>query len=159
MSSITAAFLAKRKGGSQTYGNLALRLAVLLIVSAGTSYAQVSIPNTPAGRTLRAWLDAFNSGDRAKMQDYITQFHRKESVDGMMAFHNQTGGFELLRVESSQPRSIRFRVKEKASSTIAIGDIRLSAAEPATIEAFGLHAIPPGAIVEKVKSRRSCVRR
>ena len=28
--------------------------------------ADVSVPDTPAGRTVSAWLDAFNSADRAQ---------------------------------------------------------------------------------------------
>jgi hypothetical protein len=48
---------------------IALCLSVLL--SGFVAQAQTSIPDTPAGKVLRAWLDAFNSGDRAKMEAYI----------------------------------------------------------------------------------------
>ncbi|HXU74706.1 MAG TPA: hypothetical protein VN947_35665 [Polyangia bacterium] len=29
-----------------------------------------AIPDTPAGRALRAWLDAFDSGERAPIEDF-----------------------------------------------------------------------------------------
>ena len=32
--------------------------------------APPAIPDTPAGKTLQAWLDAFNSGDRKRMEAY-----------------------------------------------------------------------------------------
>jgi hypothetical protein len=73
----------------------------------------VTVPDTPAGHTLQAWLDAFNSGDRARLETYVKTVDQSQSVDGMLSFRNQTGGFELRSIESSEPLHIRFRVKEK----------------------------------------------
>src|SRR6478735_4126677 len=92
----------------------------LSLLVAMTALAQTSIPDTPAGRTLRAWLDAFNSGDRAKVESYIKKYDSDKSADGMLEFHNQTGGFDLLAIEASEPTLIKFRLKEKAGSTVAI---------------------------------------
>jgi hypothetical protein len=69
----------------------------------------------------------------------------------MLSFRGQTGGFDFLGVESSEAKAIRFRVKEKASPTVAIGNIQLNDAQPPTAESFGLRAIPPGAVVENIK--------
>lgn len=124
---------------------------VFLFLSVAAGSAQTPIPDTPAGRTLRAWLDAFNSGDRAKVEAYVQKIDPKESVERMLAFHRQTGGFDLLGIESSQPLLIRFRVKEKASTTVGIGSLEVKDGQPPTVEHFGLHAIPPGAKVENVK--------
>jgi hypothetical protein len=106
-----------------------LVVAASLFVAAGNGFGQTTIPDTPAGKTLRAWLDAFNSGDRAKVEAYIKAYDPEQSVERMMGFHDQTGGFDLLAIESSEPLRIRFRVKEKASSTVGIGStccIRIS---------------------------------
>jgi hypothetical protein len=51
----------------------------------------VEVPETPAGKTLRSWLDAFNSGDRAKVEEYVKTVDPTEKVDGMISFRNQTG--------------------------------------------------------------------
>lgn len=115
------------------------------------SQTQTQIPQTPAGRILRAWLDAFNSGDRATLETYIKTFDPKQSIDVMLNFRSQTGGFDLLGIESSEPKLIKFRVKEKASATVGIGSIQVNDAQPATVESFGLRAIPPGAVVENIK--------
>jgi len=72
------------------------RLFVLLLVVVGSGLGQANIPDTPAGHTLQAWLDAFNSGDRVKIETYVNTVDRAQSVDGMISFRNQTGGFELL---------------------------------------------------------------
>jgi hypothetical protein len=122
---------------------------LLLLLAPCLGVTQVDIPDTPAGHTLHAWLDAFNSGDRAKVEAYVKTTDPSQSVDGLMGFRSQTGGFELLSIEDSQPLQIRFRVKEKNSETTAIGSILLKQAQPPVVDSFGLRAMPPG--VEPVK--------
>jgi retinol-binding protein 3 len=130
---------------------LALFLLILLFAVIGSSFGQMTIPDTPAGRTLRAWLDAFNSGARAKVEAYVKTFEPQQSVERMMGFHSQTGGFDLIAIESSDPLMVKFRVKEKASSTIAIGSIQVKEAQSGVVDSFNLRAIPGGAVVENVK--------
>jgi retinol-binding protein 3 len=123
------------------------RCSLLLILSLSlnsAARAQVQIPDTPAGHTLQAWLDAFNSGDRARIENYVKTIDPSEDVDGMAGFHAQTGGFDLLSIESSEPLHIRFRVKEKASETTALGNLLVKDGQPPTVVTFGLRAIPPG---------------
>jgi hypothetical protein len=127
------------------------RWLVLWSLCIGVGFPQTTIPDTPAGRTLRAWFEAFNSGDRAKIQAYVQALDPKQSVDFMMSFRGQTGGFDLLGIQSSEPLSIKFRVKEKASATVAIGNLQVKDAQTAVVENFGLRAIPPGAVVEEIK--------
>lgn len=130
------------------------RLFLVLLLGLGYGHGQTTIPDTLAGHTLQAWLEAFNSGDRTKIDAYVKTLDPKQSADQLMAFRNQTGGFNLVAIESSQPLSIKFRVKEKASSTIAIGSMQVRDTRPATVENFNLHAIPPGAVIENSQTRR-----
>jgi hypothetical protein len=129
------------------------KLYVLLLVlgCAELAFCQTPIPDTPAGRALSAWFDAFNTGDQAKIDAYIKTYDPKATSDFFHSFRSQTGGFDLLSIESSEPLQIKFRVKEKASTTVAIGNILLNSAEPHTVQNFGLRAIPPGAVVENIK--------
>lgn len=126
------------------------RLFTLLLVGVGCGLAQMTVPDTPAGHTLQAWLDAFNSGDRARIETYVKTVDQSQSVDGMMSFRNQTGGFELLSIESSEPLHIRFRVREKAGPTTALGNLLVKDGHPPTVGTFGLRALPPGAVLENV---------
>ena len=126
------------------------RLFVFLLVGVSCGLAQLNIPDTPAGHTLRAWLDAFNSGDRAMIETYVKTVDQSQSVDGMISFRNQTGGFELLSIESNEPLHIRFRVKEKSGPTIALGNLLVKGGQPPTVGTFGLRALPPGAVPENV---------
>jgi retinol-binding protein 3 len=119
---------------------------VLLFVAACCGVAQIAIPDTPAGHVLHLWLEVFNSGDRGQIENYVKTTDQSQSVDGMMAFHNQTGGFELLSIESSEPTHIRFRVKEKNSSTTGIGNLVVNQETPLIVKTFSVRALPPGAV-------------
>jgi retinol-binding protein 3 len=125
-----------------------LAAALFFLFPIARANAQAVIPDTPAGHTLQSWLNAFNSGDRAKLDAYIKSTGAKDDVDWLVSFRNQTGGFDLLSIESSAPLEIKFRVKEKTSATTAFGDIVVKDSHPPTIENFGLRALPPGAVIE-----------
>src|SRR5579871_5978773 len=99
------------------------RLGGLLLVVASVCAAQVNVPDTPAGRTLQTWLEVFNSGDRAKIENYVKTIDGSIPAEGLMAFRKQTGGFDLVSIESSEPLHIRFRIKEKGSETIGYGNM------------------------------------
>jgi retinol-binding protein 3 len=124
-------------------------LVVLLCVGCGIG--QVQVPATPAGQTLQAWLDAFNSGDRAKVESYIKMMDSTQTVDSMIGFGKQTGGFDLVSIESSEPLLITFKVKEKASPTVAFASLQLKSIQPAMVENLTVRAVPPGAAIESIK--------
>src|SRR6202040_898391 len=119
-------------------------LSLLLLVGTESGMAQVAVPDTPAGHTLQAWLNAFNSGDRAMIETYVKTVDQSQSVDGLISFRNQTGGFGLLSIEGSEPLHIRFRVKEKGGPTTALGNLLVKDGQPPTVATFGLRAVPPG---------------
>ena len=103
-----------------------------------------AIPDTPAGRTMQAWLDAFNSGDRGRLEGYLKKYEPEKSVDSELNFRNQTGGFELVRIGQTDRLRIEFQVKEKNGPTNAIGKIQVKDADPAVVASFSLRAIPQG---------------
>jgi len=121
------------------------RIAFFLVLVVACAWPQApAIPDSPAGHALQAWLDVFNSGDRARIQAYVTKFDPTDSVDEMLAFREQTGGFELQGVDKSDRLHIEFRVKEKASPTVAMGTINMKDADSGVIESFMMRAVPPG---------------
>ncbi|KAA6463348.1 S41 family peptidase [Acidobacteria bacterium AB60] len=124
--------------------------AAMLLFGVGQGTSEVAIPNTPAGRTLQAWLEAFDSGDRAKIENYVKTIDPNQSVDGMLAFRGVTGGVDLLSIESSEPLHIRFRAKDRNSAIIGLGNLIVKDGQPPTVQTFGLRAMPPGVEVENV---------
>ncbi len=135
-------------GRSANHGPLRLLLGVFAISQSQAQ--QTTIPDTPAGKALRAWLDAFNSGDPAKIEQFEKTFDPTKTAIVQSDFRTRTGGFDLLSVTNKEPWLATFRVKEKNSSTEGVGTITVNRAQPATISSFSIRALPRGAVVENV---------
>lgn len=109
------------------------------------------IPDTAAGHTMAAWLDAFNSGDVARMYEFAERY--KDPMRRWITnLREKTGGFDAVAIEKSEPRSITFVVKEKASTAQQIGFLRVADGDPAIIESFTLIAVPPGMTAADIRT-------
>jgi hypothetical protein len=129
-----------------------LSLILLGLACAAGSVAQDKIPDTPAGHALQAWLDAFNSGDRARMDDFLKSYAPKltDSAVTSAQFRGQSGGLNLVSITRSERLTVVFRVQEKSQPAILAGKIEVTAVESPTIYNFSLRAVPPGAIPEDI---------
>ena len=118
--------------------------ALLLAAPLGAqTTAAPAIPDTPAGRVLREWLDAFNGGDTARLDAFFRRWQPGRSASAELPFRERTGGFELLSIERSAPRRIEFALRERAGPMTAYGVIRLSDSTPARVATFPLQALGP----------------
>ena len=121
------------------------RFAPLLFAAALCVPAQTpAIPDTPAGHVLQAWLDAFNSGDRDRIQAYLAKWDPSRPLENVVNFRQQTGGFDLLGIDQNDRLTIQFRVKEKNRGLNAVGTFTLKDTDPPSVATFGVRAIPPG---------------
>ena len=87
------------------------KLAVLLAL-----LAQTPVPATPAVEQLRRWIEVFNAGDRAGWQRLLAQFVAPPPgpyVEQHLALRQQTGGFELVSVESASATRVTALVRER----------------------------------------------
>jgi retinol-binding protein 3 len=126
------------------------RLLLTFLFALAPALPQSTIPASPAGETLKAWLDAFNSGDRAQIESYCQKYDPKQTPDGMLSFRSQTGGFELQQILKSERLHLEFVVKERSGDTRAIGSLDVKDAEPPQVVEFGLRALPPGTSLSDV---------
>ncbi|MFL6194233.1 MAG: serine hydrolase domain-containing protein [Thermoanaerobaculia bacterium] len=119
---------------------LSLCAAVLLIAAT----APPEIPNTPAGKVFEAWLTSFNSGDAAQMRAFDAAYPREDAtpVEGRLRFRAVTGGFNLLRIEKSEPTALTALLQEKGSDTVARMEIKMSADEKPRLLTASLGAVP-----------------
>jgi retinol-binding protein 3 len=122
-------------------------LCSVAICGARHASADAPIPDTPAGHALSAWLDAFNSGDRTRIQTYYEQHLPPALAGSAVEFRAQTGGFELLGIRASEPLTIEFLVKERSSPRTGVGRLELQDANSGKISNFVLRASAPGAAV------------
>ena len=119
-------------------------VALLLTSGLMTQAQSVPVPRTPAGRTLQAWLNVLNSGDQASAELYVKTIDSTETAEDLVAFHGQTGGFNVVSVETSEPLHLRFLLKEKDSPGTVFGNLLVKDGEPPTVASFGLRMMPPG---------------
>jgi hypothetical protein len=124
-----------------------LYLSTVPFLGLNAASADVMIPDTPAGRTLSAWLEAFNSGDRTRLDDYYKKYESEKHADDIMAFRDRVGGFELLSVEKSDPLRIVFLLKERNSATQSIAQLQVTDSDPPRVTSSEVIAMAPGAAV------------
>src|SRR5262245_21206564 len=98
-------------------------------------------PPTPAGKTMRAWFDAFNSGDEVRIEEFAATY-KYPKPDELVAFRKRTGEFELISLGTVWELEVRFVVKEKNGPTKVVGRLRVKDTEPAVIETLELEARP-----------------
>ncbi len=74
-------------------------LSTFALLLASALAAQV--PSTPAGRQFAAWAKAQDSLDRATIQQFLEKNMPWGRVDQELEIRNETGGFEVKKVEES----------------------------------------------------------
>lgn len=118
-------------------------LAVVTTVLALSLATSAQVPDTPAGRQFAAWLDAFNSGDRAALLKFLqeNQPARASDIDQDMRFREQTGGFDFKKAEDSTPERFTCLVQERQSDQFARLAIEVEAAAPHHIVRMELRGI------------------
>lgn len=123
---------------------LLLSAAMLFAVALG---AQIQYPDTPAGRQFSAWLAAFNTGDRATIEQYMEKAMPGHDLDRGMALRNQTGGFDVKKVETSDATTIVVLAQERGPLQRFLRiTMKVAAAEPHIVEGnivFGPADTPP----------------
>jgi D-alanyl-D-alanine carboxypeptidase len=94
-----------------------------------------------AYRQLTAWLDAFNSGDRARLEQYLLASYPSAGIEQQLAFFAQTGGFELRALEEATPTTLVGLVQERASDQFARLILAIEPDAPNKITSLGVTAI------------------
>jgi D-alanyl-D-alanine carboxypeptidase len=130
-------------------------LNVLLLIVAGSTpaFAQTTgqdaqvarqVAASPAERQFRAWLAAFNQGDRAALLKFINDNYPSDvgRIDGEMNFRAGTGGFDFRKAVSSTATEYTALVQERKSDQFARAVVTVEPNEPHRIVSLGLRAIP-----------------
>jgi hypothetical protein len=111
---------------------------------AGSAARGVALPSTPAGRAASEWLEAFNGADSARLGAWNRKYALDRSVENQLSFRRQTGGFDVLSIEQSEPRAVEYVVKERNSGATALAVMELKEGEPSVARTATVLAIPPG---------------
>lgn len=123
---------------------LFLASAVAALAMPVLALAQAALPSTPAGQATQAYLEALNSGDRAKAAALLKDRFPTSPIDadGFVGFARQVGGFDVVRVETQTPTSLTALVQERYGETYARLQIETEATAPNAIKTMGARVTP-----------------
>jgi hypothetical protein len=118
---------------------------------AGSSRA--TLPETPVGRIVTEWLTVFNSADSIKLGEYYRKYRLDRNLSAQLNRARQSGGFEVVSIEKSQPRYIEMVLKERATGILAYGVLELTdeSAGPLTFRQSYVSPVPPNGSITDFK--------
>ncbi|MGO9274747.1 MAG: serine hydrolase domain-containing protein [Terriglobia bacterium] len=129
-------------------------LVVALVSILWLPVARAQFPATPAARQFSAWLNAFNSGDRATFQQFLEKNFpaRAGHIGDELDFRQRTGGFDFKKAEESTPTRFSGLVQERSSDQFARFQIEVEPAPPHRITKLDLQAVPrpPGFAIARL---------
>lgn len=112
----------------------------------------VAVPDTPVGRVIAEWMEAFNSGDSTKLGAYYKKYAVERTLGPQMERRRRSGGFDLVSLEQSRPRMLEAVFRERTTGNLAYGIIELSPeGVPVTLKQSLLLAVPPGGSITDFK--------
>jgi hypothetical protein len=115
-------------------------------ISLGAQTATTApVPDTPVGTVIRVWLDAFASGDTARILDYYRRYQPERIPEGTVNFRLGSGGFDILSIERNEPRHIEFVVKERNTPMTSYAVVDLAPTDPIRVASSTLAAMGPNA--------------
>jgi hypothetical protein len=121
---------------------LALSLSATRLAAQATP-TTVAVPNTPAGSVIRAWLDAFASGDTVKILDYYRRYQPDRIAAQTVNFRLGSGGFDVLSIERSEPRHIELVVRERNTPQTGYGIVDLAPTDPIRVTSSTMMLLGP----------------
>ena len=123
---------------------------MLLLLGLSASFAGFAgqqTDATAAERQFQAWLAAFNTGERAVLQEFLQKNFpdRAAHVDDELRFREMTGRFELKKTEENEPTKYSALLKERDSDTFVRVVMEVEEADPHRIKSAQIRmtATPP----------------
>jgi hypothetical protein len=127
----------ERRNGAFVRASLCFVGLIFAIMPLGAR-ADVNIPDSPAGRTLSAFLDAFNSGNHDRIAAYVKEYDPENNADQLTSFSSQSGGFTLVSIVQSKPDKLSFMVRGRGDKLDAYGVLQLSGTTPPRVKGISV---------------------
>jgi len=121
-----------------------LLLLLALPLAAHAQQAPHTGKDSPAEAVFRAYLKAFNTGDRDTLLAFFKDHYpsRTPVIDNEMRFRRGTGGFDFRKSEEATATTFTALVQEKDGDQFARATVEVDPNKPDQIAKMGLRAIP-----------------
>jgi D-alanyl-D-alanine carboxypeptidase len=123
----------------------AATLLALLPLAAALTVTAAPASETPALQVFKQWLDAFNSGDSARITAFWQKYGRNgadDRVAGDLRLQTMTGGMTIYRVEEDTDTHLVVLMKENRG-TYSESTLNLASVNPPVIAGMMGHPVPP----------------
>jgi D-alanyl-D-alanine carboxypeptidase len=132
-----------------------LGLIGMLVVFAST----MLVAQTPTQRMLDLWLQAFNSGDRAKLTAFWNTYNPQwPQIDRELHVRKESGGLTLIKVASDDGTRLEAVVADAGEMFLGLS-VEMQSVDPPKIDRIVLHGVPTqDGIVEPFASDRELVK-
>jgi CubicO group peptidase (beta-lactamase class C family) len=103
--------------------------------AAAPSTDEVKLPDTPAGKTLKAFLQAFNTGSLEALKKFHSEHGgNADNANEDLNFFNQCGGLKIHRVNTASDHSIEVLTQAKNDGRWLTFSIEISPNPPYSID-------------------------
>ena len=133
------------------FANLLLGAALTTTTLGAQTPATPPLPNTPAGAVVKAWQDAYGSGDTLRIIEYYRRYQPDRVAMNTVPFRSQAGGFDIVSIERSEPRHLEFLTRERKTPQTYYAALDLSPTDPPQITSSYLIPLGPNATVETLR--------
>jgi len=123
-------------------------MPMLLLLAAGPGACAKAEPEAPAGPSpaseqLKSLLAAFNSGDRATLEQYAKSnlspnYKNSPSIDEALFMHKHSGGFDVLELTDVPPNAVKGWVRGRDSEALMKVVVEVESETPHRVEFFNL---------------------
>src|SRR6266550_5816954 len=117
--------------------SLAVFVVLVMVAASSALRGQATLPNTPAGQALRAWLDAYNSGDSVRVAAFFRTYAVEgDALRGAFRFRQMTGGIDVLSAPVNEPRHIEFMTRFRNGPMVGYGAVVVSPDDPSRLSGY-----------------------
>lgn len=95
-----------------------IRPLFLLLLVPAMLRAGVSVPDSPPGQVLAAWLAAYNSADREKIRAFRDTYDLEPGVEDVVSWRHDSGEVALVRIERDEPMAITALLQPSTTDTL-----------------------------------------
>jgi D-alanyl-D-alanine carboxypeptidase len=93
-------------------------------------------------RQFASWLEAFNTGDRARVSQFLETNYPAGNINAQMRLRSQTNGFNVRGIERASPTVVTGFVEARESDDFGQFTIVVDAAEPHRISRLDVQIVP-----------------
>jgi retinol-binding protein 3 len=92
-----------------------------------------ALPSTPVGIVVKAWYDAYGSGDTARVTEFYRKYQPERVERNTVQYRTASGGFDILSIERAEPRHMEFVARERNTPQTFYAIVDLAPGDPPRI--------------------------